>query len=206
MIVSFYGENSFKLQAGDLTVLTDPVDPKAGLAPARFKFDAVIKTLSPFPPSETGNGTVTMFGPGEYNFKGATIYGYLLENESSKKFLKTVYVALIEDIKFCFLGHISETPPPSIMEHLEEIDVLFVPAGGSPFIDQKKSVKLIRQIQPKIAVPTFYKVPGLKRQADDLKAFLGEFNHQKPEPQEKLVIKKKDLSGIKPTQLAVLKI
>jgi len=206
MTITFYGENCFKLQSGELTVLIDPINSSSGLVAPRFKYDALIKTLSPFPPETEESSAVNIIGPGEYNFKEAKVFGFLADNESSEKFIKTIYVAEIEDIKLAFLGHLSEMPHPSIMEHLEEIDILFIPAGGSPLLDQKLVMKLIRQIQPKIAVPTLYKLSGLKRQADDLKKFLEEFNHGKTEPQEKLTIKKKDLASIKPTQLYILKI
>lgn len=210
MVISFYGEDCFKIQSGDLTILTDPLDPEIGLTPTRFKYDALIKTISPFPPSaETDfdkQETLNIIGPGEYNFKGMNIYGYALENESTDKFLKTVYIINIEEIKLAFLGHISEIPSPSVMEHLEEIDILILPGGGEPFLEQKKAIKLIRQIQPKIAIPAFYKIPGLKRKTDDLKTFLNEFGKEKTETQEKLTVKKKDLNNIKPTQIVALKI
>ncbi len=206
MIVTFYGENCFKIQAGDLSIITDPFDNQIGLTPPRFKYDAIIRTLTKFPQPENDSNAINIFGPGEYNFKETNVNGFLSENETGEKFLKTIYTAEIEKIKFAFLGHLSEMPNPSVMEHLEEIDILIFPAGGKPFVDQKAATKLIRQIQPKIAIPALYKVPGLKRQADDLKVFLEEFNHGKSESTDKLTIKKKDLTGIKPTQITILQI
>lgn len=205
MVISFYGENCLKLQSGELAVLVDPIDSKTGLTAPRFKYDALIKTLSPFPPELEEGDAINIAGPGEYNFSEVKVFGFLADSESSEKFIKTIYITQIEDIKLALLGHLSEMPAPSIMEHLEEIDILFLPGGGKPFLDQKVAMKLIRQIQPKIAVPTLYKLPGLKRPADDLKKFVEEFNHGKTEPQEKLTIKKKELSAIKPTQLVILK-
>ena len=114
----------------------------------------------------------------------------------------------MESIKICFLGHISQTPDPDILEQLEEIDILFIPAGGKPFMEQKTAAQLIKQINPKIAVPSFFKIQGLKRQADDLKIFLEETNGQKKESKEfleKLTIKKKDLEEIKKTEIMALK-
>ena len=207
MVITFYGEDCFKIQSGELVILVDPIDSKSGLNAPRFKYDALLKTLSPFPPeSAHADSSVDIAGPGEYNFKEAKVSGFLMENESSDKFIKTIYVTDIEEIKIALLGYLSEIPAPSIMEHLEEIDILFVPAGGKPFMEQKSVIKLIRQIQPKIVIPTLYKLPGLKRQTDDLKKFLEEFNHGKTEPQEKLTIKKKDLTSIKPSQLVILKV
>ncbi len=213
MVISYYGENSFKIQSGEFTILTDPVDTSSGLTPPRFRYDVLLKTLSAFPPvrtAEQGPSTssgqgVEIVGPGEYNISDTSIFGYLSENEVSETMIKTVYLVTLEDIRLCFLGHLSDMPSPAIMERLEDIDILFLPGGGEPYIDQKKVAKLIKQIQPKIAIPSAFKVPGLKRHAADLELFLEELDQKAIEPQEKLTLKKKELAAIKPTQIVVLK-
>lgn len=213
MVISYYGENSFKIQSGEFTILTDPVDTSSGLTPPRFKYDILLKTLTAFPPQETapdqgpsaGSGqAIAIYGPGEYNVDDTTIFGYLSENEVTDKILKTVYLVTLEDIRLCFLGHLADIPAPSIMEKLEDVDILFIPGGGSPYIDQKKVAKLVKQIQPKIVIPTAYKIPGLKRSAEDLKTFLEDLDQKDIEPQDKLTIKKKDLLSVKPTQITIL--
>lgn len=205
MVISYYGENSFKIQSGEFTILTDPVDASSGLTPPRFKHDILLKTLTAFPPQEAApDQGIAIYGPGEYNVDDTTIFGYLSENEVTDKILKTVYLVTLEDIKLCFLGHLADIPAPSIMEKLEDVDILFIPGGGSPYIDQKKVAKLVKQIQPKIVIPTAYKVPGLKRPADDLKIFLEDLDQKDVEPQDKLTLKKKDLISVKPTQVTIL--
>lgn len=210
MVITFYGEGCFKIQSGDIIVLTDPLDDKTGLTAPRFKSDVILKTLTSFPINHQLINSSThqlIYGPGEYNIKDVNITGFALPKESSEKFLKTVYLMKMEGINLCFLGHISETPEPAILEHLEEIDILFIPAGGEPFINQKIAAKIIKQTEPKIVIPSFYKIPGLKRTTVDLSAFLEEFNgEKKQEAREKLVIKKKDLIGIKKTEIVILKI
>ncbi len=136
MVITFYGEGCFKLQSADFVLLIDPFDGSTGLTPPRFKSDIILKTLTPFPPTNQlpnyqTNQIIT--GPGEYHLKNIVINGFFLQKESSEKLLKTIYLAKIEGINFCFLGHISEMPEPTILEHLEEVDVLFLPAGGPPF-------------------------------------------------------------------------
>jgi L-ascorbate metabolism protein UlaG (beta-lactamase superfamily) len=214
MVITFYGEGCFKLQSGDFVILTDVFDNKTGLVAPRLKPDIILKTLTPLSSinnqelaTQSQQPTV-IIGPGEYNIKDINITGFLLAKESSEKFFKTIYLLEMEGIKLCFLGHLSEIPEPTILEHLEEIDILFVPAGGPPFLNQKLSVKIIKQLQPKIVVPCFFKIPSLKRPADKIEVFLEEFNGPKTkqtEAQEKLVVKKKDLADIKKTEVAVLK-
>ena len=211
MVITFYGEGCFKLQSGDFVILTDPIDSKTGLTPPRFKTDVILKTLSPLPLANQLINQPTsqlIYGPGEYNIKDINITGFLLAKESSEKFFKTIYLLEMEGIKLCLLGHLSEIPEPTILEHLEGIDILFVPAGGPPFLSQKLSVKAIKQLEPKIIIPCFFKIPSLKRPADKIEVFLEEFNGPKTkqiEAQEKLVVKKKDVSDIKKTEIVVLK-
>lgn len=203
MNISYYGEGCFKIQSLDTTFITNPFDASTGLTPPRFKTDFTVKTLNSYPIAE--ERTDEIVGPGQYNIKNIDISGFSLQKESSDKFIKTIYIIKAEDIKMCFLGHISQMPDPETSEFLEEIDILFIPAGGRPFIEIEASIKLIKQIEPKIIIPSFHKIPGLKRQAGDLKEFLKEINHEKVESQDKLSIKKKDLESIKKTEVIVLK-
>lgn len=207
MTITFYGEGCFKIQSGETVVLTDPLETESGLTPPRFKPDIVLKTISPAKNEKTPANQI--IGAGEYNISGINIVGFPLPEESSDKILKTVYVVEAEGIRLCFLGHLAATLNPVTVEHIGETDVLFIPAGGQPFIDQKNAIKLVKQIEPKIIVPSFFKVAGLKRKSEDVKIFLEEFNFKKEKTaaaQDKLTIKKKDLESVKSTQIAVLNI
>ena len=208
MVISFYGEGCFKIQSGETVLLVDPINSSSGLTQPRFKFDIELKTLMVFPVPQSSilNPQSSIYGPGEYNIKDIDISGIGLTSESSNKFIKNIFIATAEGVKMCFLGHISEMPEADVLEKLEEIDILFMPAGGKPFIDQKLAVKLIKQINPKIVAPSFYKISGLKRPAGDLKIFLEEGGYKKAEQQEKLTIKKKDLAEIKKTELISLNV
>lgn len=198
MIINWYGEGCFKIQTPEITILTDPFDSSIGLTPPRFKADLIIKTLAglPLETSESRNAdakALTIAGAGEYEIKGVEILGFLLSKESNEKFLKSAYVIKIDDLKLGLLGRLSENLEPNVLEKLESADILFIPAGGNPFINPESAAKLIKQLQPKIVIPSFYKTPGLKRAAGDIKAFAKELD-QKFEIQEKLAVKKKDLT------------
>lgn len=207
MVITWYGEGCFKAQEGNTTILTDPFEAGLGLTPPRLKADMVLRTLTAFPLKNTKNEEWHLIsGPGEYNIAGIDIAGFLLAKESTAKFLKTVYLIKTGGVNLCFLGHLSNAPEPNVLEHLEEIDVLFIPAGGSPYLDPKAAVKIVKHLEPKIVVPAFFKIPGLRRETADIKIFLREFNHEKVEAEEKLSIRKKDLALIKGTRVVVLKI
>ncbi len=212
MIINWYGEGCFKIQTGGLTIVTDPFDSSIGLTPPRGKADITIKTLMPafaVSAASTGKPAVksedneqVITGPGEYEVKGVFITGWPLLKDSSESYLKSVFVVEAEEMRLGFLGHLSQFNEPEIIEELDGIDLLFIPAGGKPFIDQESASKLIRQINPKAVVCSFFKTPGLKRKADDVAVFLKENGH-KAEPQEKFTVKKKDLT--EKVQVIVLK-
>jgi L-ascorbate metabolism protein UlaG (beta-lactamase superfamily) len=205
MIINWYGEGCFKIQTGGLTIMSDPFssssdDIGSGLTAPRFKSDITLVTRSSFPipyKGIEGDGVVT--GPGEYEIQGIEITGTPLA--SDEKYIETAYSIRAEDMRIGFLGHVSHMPEPSLLEAMGEIDILFIPAGGKPFIEQELAAKLVKQLHPKIVIPSFFKIAGLKRASADAKAFLEELG-QEAAPVEKLAIKKKELP--QKTQIVVL--
>jgi L-ascorbate metabolism protein UlaG (beta-lactamase superfamily) len=178
MIINYFGDGCFRLQSGDTTVLVNPINN-------RLKGDVVIKTLTLTDSSAPEQEEVSF--PGEYEFKNIEIRGWSIANESTEKFLKTVYAITWEDIRCVFLGHLSKPLHEDFLDEIGEPDILFIPTGDSHFIDSADATKLIKQIEPSVIVPAFYK------NANDLLKALG----QKPSSQEKFVFKKKDLTGMK---------
>ncbi len=183
MVINYLGQGSFKLQSGETSLLVNPEGN-------RFKADAILRTLSPaeFPfygPDAPEQNEI--FFPGEYEVKGIEITGIALPDESSEKFVKTIYVVNWEEIKLAFLGHLSKPLPADSLEQLEECDILFIPVGGGHFLEPEAAAKIAKQLEPAYIIPTFYKTP-----VEFLKAM-----GQKGEPQEKLVFKKKDLANEK---------
>ncbi len=199
MVINWYGEACFRIQTGDTVIVTDPPDAKSGLASPRGKVDVILRTRTELPISYTPEREdFHVEGPGEYEVKGVEIVGFHVPQKAKESVIQTVYRVKAEDVRLAFLGHIAEVPDAEVLERLGEIDVLFIPAGGEPFLSVEKAAKLVRQVHPKIVVATLFKIPKLARKAGDVKAFLEEIE-QKATPQEKLVIKKKDL----PTNLQV---
>lgn len=205
MIINWYGEGCFKIQTGGLTLLTDPFESSIGLTPPRGKAEVALKTLTSWPiKGEEAEGQLIQ-GAGEYEVKGIEIRGFAALKESSEKFFKTVYKMAAEEMTLGFLGHLSEELSPEANQNLKDADIIFLPAGGKPFINQEAAAKLVKQLSPKIVVASFFKVPGLKRTSSDWKSLAEEMD-QKPEVLEHLTVKKKEAREQKGTKLVVLKI
>lgn len=193
MVINWYGESCFKIQSGETTILTDPIDNTSGLSAPRFRADATLFSVTPDPLPYPSCGIT---GAGEYGIKNIEINGW--PNKST-----VVYLIKMDDMRIVFLGQLKEPLEPSVLERMDNIDLLFLPAGGKPFIEQREAAQIIKKISPKIVIASLFKIPGLKRKANDLKEFLKEIK-QKAEPQEKLAIKKNSLPA--QTQIVILKV
>lgn len=205
MVITWYGQGCFKIQSGETSFLIDQLDNQTGLTPPRFKTDFTISTLTPYPaPYEHQNMQAKIIGPGEYEIKGVEITGWPINGHAKNTgALRSVYRLKMEDCNLGFLGHLTHLPDAEILEELGQTDLLFIPAGGAPYIDVEDAGKLIKQISPKIVIGSFFKVPGLKVKVGGYEEFLKELG-QKAEPLEKLVIKKKELPAT--MQAVILKI
>ena len=177
MIITHFGDGCFKLQSGETSILVNPENN-------RLKADVVLKTITSTIEdsiaSDLSAGIISF--PGEYEIKGISITGFQLADESTSKFLKTVFLISWEDLEIVLLGHCSAPIPASLMEEFIEADVLFLPVGGH-FLDPSAAAKIVKQSEAKIIIPSFS-----KDYSDFLKA-LG----QKAESIEKFVFKKKDV-------------
>ncbi len=199
MIINWYGEGSFKVQTSGVTLLTDPFDSSVGLSAPRFKTDITLNS-GPFPAYKSDKEIEgsTVVGAGEYEIKGVDIAGFSAGTG-------TIYIVKTEDLKLGFLGQLASIElTENTMEMASDCDILFVPVGGEPYLEPALAVKLIKKLEPKMVVPCFYAIDGLKRDAKELKEFEKEFG-QKVSPEEKLTIKIKDITW-EGTKLFVLKV
>lgn len=177
MVISLL-PSGVRCQVGDLVVLALPsvALAKEGRLP---KADLILhtKTKLPieFPPSPE-----TVAGAGEYEISGARVKGIGLYGEADRGFLRTIYAVELEGIRLVFLGEIEDESISDALDKLGAADILFLSVSDEK---TKRIAALIKQIDPKIIIPTDDKTAKL----------LAEEFGQKIKAEEKLVIKKKDL-------------
>ncbi|MBI3589321.1 MAG: MBL fold metallo-hydrolase [Candidatus Liptonbacteria bacterium] len=177
MVLSYYGEGGFRLQSGDLALLVDPPS-------ARFKAEVILRTTAWATGYLPQPGEI--FTPGEYEVKGIEILGWQIDSESTDKNVKTIYRVRWENIHFAFLGQLKKTPPIEIIENLDgALDVLVLGVGGGEGLGAKEALNIVKQLEPAVIVPSFFKDPT---------EFI-KLTGKKVEAQEKFVFKKKDLEG-----------
>jgi len=207
MVITWQREGCFRIVNGDISITTDTPTKESGLTIPRAASSIYIKTLTAVstlsePSDEKANFVIQ--GAGEYDMHNVRVRGHQLVGESTASYIKTVYVIQWDDISIGLLGHVSQDIVADVKTDFEELDVLIAPGGGDPFMEVKKMTSLIKQLNPKIVIPSFYKIGGLKRKSGDVKDFLSQFNGD-TQQEEKLVFKKKDITDIKKTKVICLK-
>lgn len=195
MQIQYFGLSSFKITTKEAVIITDPFHKDSGLTPPRGAADVLIlaeknsKLYSSISGISGEHFDIT--DPGEYDVKGVTVTGIPLKQEG--KYV-TVFLIESEDIRILNLTHIHEfNMKEDELESLGDIDILILPVGGNTVMSASVASKAVNEIEPKIVIPSHYKMKELISDLDSLEKFVKEMGGKKEE-MEKLMIKKKELT------------
>jgi L-ascorbate metabolism protein UlaG (beta-lactamase superfamily) len=207
MIITYLGQSLVKIQIKDKVIAMNPYKENAGKKSTRFGADIV--TVSANDSMYNSIDTV-QFGnknphiidtPGEYEIGGIYINGVATDtvtgaNKGKESLISTTFIIRAEDISLCHLGaqeHLDMSAKAS--ESIENIDILFVPIGGTGVLTPTDAYKLATRIEPKVIIPINEKNDASQRDGGNLSQFLHELGVDKRDPLPRLAIKKNDLEG-----------
>lgn len=200
MTITWYGHSCFRIEAKEGSILTDPFSKSIGLRPPKIKDDVVL--VSHDHDDHVGGlddpnpEALIVRGPGEYEKQGIAIRGITSfhdKSEGTQRGPNTIYVIRAEDLTMCHLGDVGQAElTDHQVEEIGDVDVLFVPVGGTYTLDAKEAAHVIGQIEPKIVVPMHYKVKDLQLDIDGPEKFVKELGIS-AEKVEKLKVAKKTL-------------
>ncbi len=202
MIITPLGRQAFKLQYGDLTLVTNPIAEKGEMP--RFGADIALVTLD----HEHYNGSdllsrgdvepFVIDGPGDYEVKGIFVKGAGVQtNYDGESLINTMYSLTLDGISIGFLGTLSSKEISSeAREVIGSPDILFVSLGGG--LNASDAYALATTFDPGIIIPMDF-----EHHSGMLDQFLKEAG-QKPQALDKLTLKRKDLDG-KEAEVVLLK-
>lgn len=200
MEIIWHGNFYFEIKGKnreEIIIVLDPFDEKTGLKPKKTKADILLISHNDSDVKAIENSPFLINEPGEYEVKGVRINGIssFSDKEKKKEINQNIIFTLqLENIKICHLSKFTEKElSPEKLENIFDIDVLLIPIGNKTTLSGKEAVKIINQIEPKIVIPMYYKIPGLKIELDDEKKFLKELDIKNKEKLKKLKIKEKEL-------------
>lgn len=176
MIITYHGENYFKLQSGNLTVLTDPTNLRSVKGA-----DVILSTRKPGEIGASGD-SVWIDRQGEYEIKNMRIRGWSAGGD--RKYERTAYLLKMDEMKIAILGALEKELNQETIRPLKDCHIAIAPAGGKPCLDAGAAARMLKTMGSGVIIPSLFR---------DLKPFLREFKKTSCEPREKLVIKANDI-------------
>lgn len=143
--------------------------------------------------------------PGEYEIGDISIIGIEARSHIDENTNVTMYRLSTPDVSMLVTGHIFEDLNEYQLEKIGSIDVLFIPVGNNGYtIDPLGALKVIKDIEPKIVIPTHYAQSGLHYPVEQiaLDKVISEMAMEPSQTVNKLKVKRSDLAET--TQLVVL--
>lgn len=204
MDLQFYGANCISITyKGTRLVVDDNLTDLGGKSILKPD-DVALYTMAHGEPKAC---KIAIDQPGEYEVSDISIMGIVARGHMDEEGQRTatMYKIVVGDFSVLVTGHVHPDLPESKWEQVGIVDVMFVPVGGSGYtLDPLGALKLIKEIEPKLIIPTHYNVPGLKYPVPqlDLADALKELAMEPKETVPKLKLKPADLTD--PTQLIVL--
>jgi L-ascorbate metabolism protein UlaG (beta-lactamase superfamily) len=145
--------------------------------------------------------------PGEYEVSEISITGIPVRShidETDKKGI-TMFKLTAGDVSMLITGHIHPDLTNAQIEAIGVVDVLILPVGGNGYtLDPLGALKVIKEIEPKIVIPTHYADKDLKYPVpqQELANALKEMAMEPKETVSKLKVKSAELSDV--AQLIIL--
>ena len=204
MDIQFYGANCVTVTYKGVRIVID--DNLAGLGgKSIIKGDDIVLYTGPHE-ATAPKGRLMFDSPGEFEVADISIVGIPERLHLDEAGLRsTMFKIITSDISVLVVGHVYPNINEDQMERIGLIDVMIVPVGGSGYtLDPLGALKLIKEIEPKIIIPTHYAMPGINYPVPqtDLQMALKELGMESREQAGKLKLKPADITDV--AQLIVL--
>ena len=204
MDLQFYGANCFAVTYKGARMVVDDNLAELGAKGVTKPDDVAL-----FTGSGAGHSPARLAfdGPGEYEVSDVSIIGITARShiDEEGKLSATMFKLVAGDTSVLFTGHIYPELNDNQLEAIGVIDLLVVPVGGNGYtVDPVGALKLIKAIEPKLAVPSHYadKAFNYPVPQQDLAAALKELGMEPAETVSKLKLKHAEVSDV--TQLILL--
>jgi L-ascorbate metabolism protein UlaG (beta-lactamase superfamily) len=199
MEVQFYGANCVRLSSKKASIVID--DNLADLGVKSITKPGEISLFTGKHGALKVESKIIIDQPGEYEVSGVSIQGIParahIDEEGTHN--ATIYKIDLEDVRIAVVGHVYPELDSEQLEELNTIDLLIIPVGGNGYtLDPVGALKLIKDIEPKIVIPTHYDDTSVKYEvpqqplAEAIKGLAMEVG----ETTSKLKVRESDLSDV----------
>lgn len=162
MEVQFFGANCLRINSKKASIVVDDNLAQLGLKAVTKPADLALHTM-PAIPTQPSHFLANM--PGEYEVSGVSIRGIAARShmDSEKAQTATIFTIDADDTRIAIVGHIYPELSEEQLEKIGSIDAAIIPVGNNGYtLDGHGALKVIKQIEPKIVIPTHYGDKALK--------------------------------------------
>lgn len=206
MDIQFHGANCITITTKQVRLVFDD-DLAAHGGKSVTKPDDVSLFTSATPEGFVAPGRMTIDMAGEYEVSGVMIAGLQSRAHMDEEGQRTavMYKITVGDLKVLITGHVFPKFSDTKLEDINLIDLMAVPVGGNGFtLDPTGAMQVIKQVEPKLVVPTHYADKDLSFEVPQqtLEEALKTIGMEPKETTKKLSLKAAELTDT--TQLVVL--
>lgn len=189
MDIDYRGANCVVIKTKNGVIVSDPTDNVGKIKEVLGDEATVLATQDDFAPAEA-NFVISM--PGEYENNNISILGVPVQRHidpGGKQ--STMYRVVVDGVRIVIVGHTVSPISDDDLESLGIVDIAIIPVGGGGYtLDARDAASVVRQLDPKIVIPTHYSDDDTKYEV----------------PQEKLEAFTKELASVTNEKIDNLKI
>lgn len=205
MELQFYGANCVRISTKKANIVVD--DNLAELGAKSVTKAGDIALFTGVHDAPKADVKIAIDQPGEYEVSNVSIQGVQARSHMDEEGQAsvTIFKLVADDIRIAVVGHVYPDLTNAQLEQLGTIDVLVIPTGGNGYtLDPIGALKLIKEIEPKLVIPTHYDDKALKFPVPQqpLDEVIKGLAMEPREPAAKLKIKAGELSDV--TQLMIV--
>ncbi len=182
MRIHWFGHACFLIITADGTrILTDPFNEEVGYPLPRTKADIVTISHQHFDHNAVSlvEGTPEIISNfGKHKVKNISITGlhtYHDRNYGVERGENFVYTIVADETVVCHLGDLGHRLSAAQIQEIGTVDVLLLPIGGTFTITAAEAAQIVRDIQPRYAIPMHYKTEYINFPITGLQEFTKHF-------------------------------
>jgi L-ascorbate metabolism protein UlaG (beta-lactamase superfamily) len=163
MDMQFYGANTIVLSNKQARIVID--DNLVAHGGKSVTKDGDICLFTSAHDLVAGKPKLVLDMPGEYEAGNVSIFGLQARSHMDEegKNSTVMYKITWGDTRLLITGHVFPKLSEAQLEAIGIIDVMFVPVGGNGYtLDGAGALQLMKQVEPKIVIPTHYNDKNLK--------------------------------------------
>ncbi len=192
MHVSWLGQNCFKIEGKNATVIIDPLETKM----PKVSADILVLPRGGKDRSFLKSDAFVVETPGEFEAKGIFVRS-LAAGEKGELITRVD----VDGIRLGHLGSLKKSDE-TIEGFLENVDVLLVPTGGGDVLGPAEAAEVVSSIEPRIVIPMHFKTET-EKSLQPVEKFAQAMGMSNGDKQSKVSITPKDLPN-EETKLIIL--